>query len=68
MADLTSLPTVAIENTDWRLSFSPSPSLVTADLSLNPLIWLIVLSGVFGAVWHASWNRENDWKQTLNAC
>ena len=51
MADLTSSPTVAIENTDWRLSFSPSPSLVTADLSLNPLIWLFVLSGVFGAVW-----------------
>lgn len=51
MADLTSSPTVTIENTDWRLSFSPSPSLVTADLSLNPLIWLFVLGGVFGAAW-----------------
>ena len=51
MADLTSSPTVTIENTDWRLSFSPSPSLATADLSLNPLIWLFVLGGVFGAVW-----------------
>ena len=51
MADLTSSPTVTVENTDWRLSFSPSPSLVTADLSLNPLIWLFVLGGVFGAAW-----------------
>lgn len=51
MADLTSLPTVAIENTDWRLSFSPSSSLVTADLSLNPLIWLLVLGGICSAVW-----------------
>ena len=51
MADLTSSPTIAIENTDWRLSFSPSSSLVTADLSLNPLIWLFVLGGIFGAVW-----------------
>ena len=51
IADLTSSPTVAIENTDWRLSFSPSPDSATADLSLNPLIWLFVLGGVFGAVW-----------------
>ena len=51
MADITSSPAVTIENTDWRLSFSPSPSLVTADLSLNPLIWLFVLGGAFGAVW-----------------
>ena len=51
MADITSSPAVTIENTDWRLSFSPSPSSVTADLSFNPLIWLFVLGGVFGAVW-----------------
>lgn len=38
MADLVWSPTVAIENTDWRLSFSSSPSLVTANLSRNPLV------------------------------
>lgn len=49
--DLASSTAIAIDSTDWRLSFSPSTDLVTADLSLNPLIWLLMFAGLGGAIW-----------------
>lgn len=49
--DQSSAVTVAVNNTDWHLSLSPSPDLVTADLSLNPLIWLLMFGGLCGAIW-----------------
>lgn len=50
-SELLSSSTIKISNTDWSLSFSPSPNLETKNLSLSPMLWLLTLAGLCGAIW-----------------
>ena len=49
--NLASGTVISIKQTDWLLSFTPSASLVMADLSFHPLIWLVLIGGLLGGLW-----------------